>query len=87
MANANANKTETTKQAATPAKKTRIKSQESILKQSMTRINKEIDALDAKISAFEVMEQQMTTVEADRDKLFGELNVVKTDLIKELGLD
>lgn len=68
------------------AKKTRKKSQETILKQEMRRIQKELAGLDKKIEAFEAMEKEIDAVDKTRNELTAKLDAVKADLVKELGL-
>ena len=64
----------------------RKKSQETILKQDMGRITRELDALDKKLEAFEKLQEEITDMGAQREALQNELQSVKTDLIAELGL-
>jgi len=73
--------------AATPIPAKRTKSNETVLKEDMRSIARELKALDKKITDFETLETEMTNVEADRSKLKAELDTVKNKLIKELGLD
>ena len=65
----------------------RKKSQETVLKQDMARIKRELVVLDGKIEAFEKMKDEMDGMAQTRTELEEKLESVKHELIAELGLD
>ena len=67
-------------------KPTREKSQETILKQTMRRINKDLEKLNKLVAEFEELEKAYDNSQASRTSLQKELEITKTELIKLLGL-
>ena len=67
-------------------KPTREKSRETILKQDMRRIQKELVKLDKLVSEFENLKKAHASSEVNRIALQKELEGTKIDLIKLLGL-
>ena len=68
-------------------KPTRQKSKETILKQDIRRLNRELTAVQKKVDEFNTLEKEMETIGAQRDKIKQELTGAKLALVKELGLD
>ena len=70
-----------------PIKKaTRAKSTETILKEKMRKLDKDLTLLDKKVEDFEKLEKEMDNVDAERTKVQTALQAVKDQLITELGL-
>ena len=69
-----------------PIKATRTKSTETILKEKLRLLTRNLEGLDKKVTEFEALEKEMDNVDATRIKVKGELDKVKAELIKELGL-
>tara|TARA_R110000803_G_scaffold79057_3_gene144495 strand:- start:23394 stop:23648 length:255 start_codon:yes stop_codon:yes gene_type:complete len=67
-------------------KPTRAKSSETILKEKMRKLTRDLEALDKKVADFEALEKQMTGVDKEREEVNEALEAVKASLIKELGL-
>ena len=68
-------------------KPTRQKSKETILKQDIRRLNRELATVQKKVDEFNALEKEMQTMGAKRDQLKQNLEHTKAALIKELGLD
>ena len=68
-------------------KPTRQKSKETILKQDIRRLNRELATVQKKVDEFNALEKEMETMGAKRDQLKQELTGAKLALVKELGLD
>jgi hypothetical protein len=67
-------------------KPTRAKSSETILKEKMRKLTRDLELLDKKVADFEVLEAQMDNVDKERADVKAALEHVKASLIKELGL-
>ena len=67
-------------------KPTREKSRETVLKQTMRRINKDLEKLDKLVAEFEELKKAHASSEQDRIGLQKELERTKVELIKILGL-
>lgn len=72
---------------ATPVPAVRTKSQETILKQAMRDIKKDLATIDKDIAEFEAMEKSIAAVRKSREAKTEEFEKVKAKLIKHLGLD
>ena len=64
----------------------RQKSQETIFKQELRTVRKEIAALDKKVANFKALKKEMDTAEIDLAGLQAREEAIKQDLIKELDL-
>ena len=77
---------QTTAPISSLQKPTREKSRETVLKQDMRRLQKELTKLDKLVAEFEELKKAHANSEMDRIKLQKELDHTKIDLIKLLGL-
>ena len=68
-------------------KKTRKQSPETVLKQRMRGIEKEMVSIDKVVQKFNEMKKEADGAEAKKVKLNNELTEVKAKLRKALGLD
>jgi len=66
--------------------KLRKKSKESELKLRMRAINRELTQVEKRVTEFEALKKEMAGTDKRKADLTAELNTIKTDLIKELGL-
>jgi len=65
----------------------RQKSQETILKQEIRQLTKQLSINAKKIAAFKVLKKEMDGIEAEQREFNRALTDSKAALIKELGLD
>jgi len=72
--------------AVVPERPVRKKSLETELKLSKRKLERELAALDTKIAEFDKLKAEMDNAEATKAEIVAELDAVKADLIKELGL-
>jgi hypothetical protein len=70
-----------------PAKAVRKKSPETVLKQEMTAINRELAKLDKTLDNFKQMQKEVEGAEAKKAELTQKLDVTKAKLRTALGLD
>jgi len=64
----------------------RVKSEETILKQTLRNLNKELKRLDAAVAQFQKLQNEMEDTTAEKTKLETEIREVKDKLIRVLGL-
>ena len=69
------------------AKPKRAKSKETILKEKKRKVEKDLEVLEKKIEKFKEMKAEMVNAEEQQNQLKAELDSIKNELIKELGLE
>jgi hypothetical protein len=70
-----------------PVKTPRKKSPETVLKQEMSAINRELAKLDKTLDNFKAMQKEVEGAEAKKAKLTEKLTATKAKLRTALGLD
>jgi len=67
--------------------KPRIKSEESVLKQELRSLNKELTRLNNAVIQFEKLQAEMKDTKEQKTQLENDIREVKDQLIKVLGLE
>lgn len=80
-------KNETNVAPIVPEASTRKKSPETVLKQEMAAINREMKGIDKTLASFKEMQKEVAGAETKKANLTARLDIVKAELIKALGLD
>jgi len=80
-------KNEATITPSTVEKPVRKKSPETVLKQEMAAINRDLAKLDKTLANFKEMQKEVEGAEAKKAKLIEKLDSIKAKLRTALGLD
>jgi len=65
----------------------RKKSPETTLKQELRSLQKELEKVDAMVAKFDEMKEEVANAETRKAEIVANLDIVKADLKKVLGLD